>query len=78
MNIVSAFITLSMIWCVDFFVMLPIGVMVEKKHEPGHASSAPAQFNLKEKIKRTTWISFFLFLIAYVLISKGLLSSFIT
>lgn len=74
MNIVSAFITFSMIWWVVFFMVLPIGVVVEAKQQVGNASSAPTESNIKKKLKYTTGISTVIFVIVYIVISHGMLS----
>lgn len=63
-----------MIWWVVIFVVLPWGVKVPEEHEPGHATSAPANPHMLRKALITTAISVVLWAIAFYLIESDLIS----
>lgn len=52
MNIITFIITVTIIWSVVLFIILPIGVKIPDKVEIGHADSAPEnpQIGLKTLI----------------------------
>lgn len=69
MNIVSIIAIYALFWVMTAFVMLPLGI---KNHQemgievqPGHDPGAPANFNPKRILLRTTVISMLLFALYY-------------
>lgn len=46
-----------MIWWIVLFILLPIGVHVDPNCQVGHASSAPRQAKIPEKLIATTLLS---------------------
>jgi predicted secreted protein len=56
-DILSLFFVYCLIWWVVFFVTLPIGIVVEKKHKSGHADSAPKNTYLWKKLFATSFIT---------------------
>ncbi len=57
-----------MIWVVVLFLVLPWGVRIPDKIEPGHATSAPENSYIGLKFLITTIISLFLWVIAYLIL----------
>jgi len=63
----------AIIWWVVLFAVLPWGVKVPDKPEPGHATSAPERPLLWRKAAVTSAISAILWLAAYFLIESDLI-----
>lgn len=56
------------IWVVILFLVLPWGVRVPDKIEPGHATSAPENPRIGLKFLITTVVSVFLWVIAFLVL----------
>ncbi|MGF1609517.1 MAG: DUF1467 family protein [Kiloniellales bacterium] len=74
MTWVTGLMVYAIIWWVVLFAVLPWGVHVPDRQEPGHATSAPEKPMLWRKAAVTTAISAVLWLIAYYLIESDLIS----
>ena len=61
------------IWWVVLFAVLPWGVHVPEKQEPGHATSAPENPMLWRKAAATTVIASILWGVAYYVIESDLI-----
>jgi predicted secreted protein len=59
-----------MIWVVVLFMVLPWGVRLADKPEPGHATSAPMHPYIGLKLLITSVISLFVWVIAYIILTK--------
>ncbi len=46
-----------MIWWVVLFLVLPVGVKMDKNPQTGNASSAPRNANIPQKLMATTLLS---------------------
>ena len=77
MNFTLYFFTFCFIWWISFFIVLPIGVKIEKKVEKGHANSAPSNPRIIFKVMVTTLIALFLTIIIIYLVEKGSLDHLI-
>jgi predicted secreted protein len=74
MNIASLIVVFTMTWWLLFFMMLPLGVKVNRDIQPGHADSAPANPNLRFKVIITTIITVILTGLFYYLVETGKLN----
>ncbi len=74
MNWFTGILVYVMIWWVVLFTVLPWGVRVPEEHEPGHATSAPANPMIGRKFLITTLITTVLWAIAYYLIDSEFIS----
>ncbi|MFQ5467105.1 MAG: DUF1467 family protein [Kiloniellaceae bacterium] len=74
MNWFTGVMLYVIIWWVVVFAVLPWGVRVPDKTEPGHATSAPERPMLLRKALITTLISAVLWVGAYYLITSDLIS----
>lgn len=68
MTLSTSIILYVMIWVVVLFLVLPWGVRVPDKVEPGHANSAPENPQIGLKFLITTVISAFLWVIAFLIL----------
>lgn len=64
MSIMSAILVYAVIWTVVIFIVLPLGVKVPENADEGHASSAPANPRIFEKILITSLVSAILWALA--------------
>ena len=64
----------AMFWWVVLFAVLPWGVKVPDKPEPGHASSAPANPHMPARFAVTSVIAGVIWLIFYYLVRIGVIS----
>lgn len=60
MSIVGIIVVFVVLWWLVFFILLPIGTNPDNAPEKGHASSAPANPNIKKKMLITTIVTFLL------------------
>lgn len=68
MNAFSMILVYSMIWWVVLFLVLPIGVKMDKNPKAGIASSAPTNANIPKKLLATTLLSIpIFFLVKWVI-----------
>jgi len=74
MNWFTGLVVYVIIWWVVLFAVLPWGVRVPDKTEPGHATSAPERPMLWRKALITTAIAAVLWVGAYVLITSDLIT----
>ena len=74
MSWISAIAVYVVIWWVVLFAVLPWGVRVPEKTEPGFATSAPEQPRLWTKAAVTSGIAAVLWLITYLVVSSDLVS----
>ncbi len=74
MNWVTGLLVYVIVWWIAFFMVLPWGVKVPDKPEPGHASSAPDRPLLWRKALITTVIAALVWIAIYYVIDSGLLS----
>jgi predicted secreted protein len=63
----------GLIWWTVLFAVLPWGIHVPEKTEPGHAPSAPENPRLVLKAIITTAISAVIWVIIYYIIDNGLI-----
>lgn len=73
MGLYTGIITFSIIWWTVLFVVLPIGIRVPEETEPGMATSAPSNPDVKRKLLIVTGVSIPLFFIAKWLIDTNVL-----
>lgn len=70
MNIISIVAIYALFWVMSAFVILPFGIRnpseLGEKVEPGHDPGAPANFNPKAILLRTTLLSAALFGLYYL------------
>jgi predicted secreted protein len=59
-----------MIWVVVLFLVLPWGVRIPDKVDPGHATSAPENPYIGLKFLVTSVLSAFLWVIAYLVLRR--------
>jgi predicted secreted protein len=59
-----------MIWVVVLFLVLPWGVRIPDKVEPGHATSAPEHPYIGLKLLVTSVLSALLWVVAYLILKK--------
>ncbi|MCG8596460.1 MAG: DUF1467 family protein [Kiloniellales bacterium] len=74
MTLFNGIVLYACIWFVVIFTVLPWGVRASDNPEAGHEVGAPEQPRLLLKIGITTVISAAVWVIAYLLITSGLLS----
>lgn len=68
MTISTGIVLYVMIWVVVLFLVLPWGVRVPDKVQPGHAESAPENPRIGLKFLITSLISAFLWVIAFLVL----------
>ena len=66
----KGFLIYIIIWFVILFTVLPIGVKVSKKTIKGNAPSAPSNPLIVKKFIITSFISFIIWIVVYLLIKK--------
>jgi len=71
MSWLSGIVVYFLIWWVALFAVLPWGVHIPDKAEPGHAQSAPARPRLWLKAAVTSLIAGLLWLVYYWLYHSG-------
>ncbi len=59
-----------MIWVVVLFLVLPWGVRLPEKAEPGHAASAPDNPQLGLKVLVTSFLSAFVWIVVFLILSE--------
>ena len=74
MNWFTGILVYVMIWWVVLFTVLPWGVKVPDKPEPGHASSAPIKPMLVRKFLITTVLAGVIWATVYYAIASELIS----
>lgn len=75
--IFSYIVTLTCVWWVVFYMVLPFGNKVTIKPESGHADSAPTTPHLGIKIITTSLISIILTMAIVYSIESGYLTKFV-
>ena len=78
MNLTLYFFTFCFIWWISFFIVLPIGIKIEKDVQKGHADSAPKNPRIMYKVMLTTLISLLLTIIIIYLTEQGYLDHLIS
>lgn len=74
MNWFTGFVLYVVIWWLALFVVLPWGVRIPDRPEPGMATSAPERPRIWLKIAVTSGLSAVLWLIAYAIIMSDLVT----
>ncbi|MCG8360924.1 MAG: DUF1467 family protein [Kiloniellales bacterium] len=74
MNWFTGLMVFVIIWWLVLFMVLPWGIRVPDKPEPGHATSAPERPMLWRKALITTAIACVLWVIAYFVIESDLVT----
>lgn len=74
MNWFEGIVVYAVIWWLVIFAVLPWGVRIPDKVEPGFATSAPEHPRLWMKAGVTTVVSAVLWIIADLIISSNLIS----
>ena len=74
MNWFTGLMVFVIIWWIVLFMVLPWGIRVPDKPEPGHATSAPDRPMLWRKALVTTVIASVLWAIAYYVIESDLVT----
>lgn len=70
MSLSNGLIVYVMIWVVVLFLVLPWGVHIPDRLEPGHATSAPEKPQIGLKFLVTSVLSGLLWVIAYLILKK--------
>ena len=73
MNWFSAILVYIVIWWLVLFMVLPFGVKREENVQPGHDSGAPQKPHMWKKVLATSLISAILWLVAYFVITSGMI-----
>lgn len=73
MSVFSGIVVFVCIWWTVIFCVLPIGLSAPAEHDPLTAPGAPANPQIGKKMLITTAISVVLWLIAYAVISSGII-----
>ena len=73
MSIVEAIVSYLVLWWLALFMVLPWGNRAPDRIGKGHAASAPARPRLLKKAGATTVLATFLFVIAWAIVSFGLI-----
>ena len=73
MSVVEAIVTYLVLWWLALFMVLPWGNRAPDRIGKGHAASAPARPRLLKKAAATTVLATFLFAIAWVTVTFGLI-----
>ena len=73
MNWFSAILVYIVIWWLVLFMVLPFGVKREENVQPGHDSCAPQKPHMWKKVLATSLISAILWLVAYFVITSGMI-----
>ena len=74
MGWVSGLLVYALIWSVVLFTVLPWGVKLRDRPEPGHATSAPENPRLWLKMAATSAFSLVIWLAVYAVMASGLIS----
>jgi|EndMetStandDraft_2_1072991.scaffolds.fasta_scaffold803664_1 predicted secreted protein len=74
MHWASGILVFVVLWWLVIFAVLPWGVRIPDKAEPGHADSAPVKPMLGRKVLATTAITAVLWLIVYLVVQSDWLS----
>ena len=74
MHWASGILVFVVLWWLVIFAVLPWGVRIPDKAEPGHADSAPVRPMLGRKVLATTAITAVLWLIVYLVVQSDWLS----
>ena len=74
MHWASGILVFVVLWWLVIFAVLPWGVRIPDKAEPGHADSAPVKPMLGRKVLATTAITAVLWLIVYFVVQSDWLS----
>ncbi len=75
--IFSYIVTLTCIWWVIFYMVLPFGAEVSHKPKLGHADSAPTKPNLGAKVITTSIISILLTICIIYMIEQGIIRNLV-
>lgn len=68
MSLTTGIVVYVMIWVVVLFLVLPWGVTIPDKVEPGHATSAPENPYIGLKFLVTSIISSLFWILAYLML----------
>ena len=74
MHWASGILVFVVLWWLVIFAVLPWGVRIPDRVEPGHADSAPVKPMLGRKVLATTAITAVLWLIVYLVVQSDWLS----
>jgi predicted secreted protein len=74
MHWASGIMVFVVLWWLVIFAVLPWGVRIPDKAEPGHADSAPVRPMLGRKVLATTAITVVLWLVVYLIVQSDWLS----
>jgi len=74
MGWIASIFVYFLIWWVVLFAVLPWGVQVPDKPEPGHAPSAPINPHLALKFVVTTVVSAVIWVIVWYVLNSGWIS----
>ena len=74
MGWISGIFVYFLIWWVVLFAVLPWGVQVPDKPEPGHAPSAPINPRIGVKLIATTIVAAILWVVAWYIMESGWIS----
>jgi predicted secreted protein len=78
MNFTLYFFAFCFIWWITFFIVLPIGIKIEEKAQPGHADSAPINPRIMYKLLLTTIITVILLAVLIYTVEHGYLDKIIS
>jgi len=70
----KGFLIYIIIWWIDVFTILPIGIRKQDKVEKGHAEGAPQNPQILKKFIITSLIAFVLWLLVFFIIKKQIFS----
>ena len=74
MHWASGILVFVVLWWLVIFAVLPWGVRIPDKAEPGHADSAPVKPMLGRKVLATTAITAVLWLVVYFIVQSDWIS----
>lgn len=73
MDIITGIVVYLTIWWVVLYAVLPWGVKLEENPQTGHATSAPANPDLRRKFLVTSGISAIIWLVVWILIKNDVI-----
>jgi predicted secreted protein len=74
MHWASGILVFVVLWWLVIFAVLPWGVRIPDKAEPGHADSAPIKPMLARKVLATTAITAVLWFVVYLIVQSDWIS----
>ncbi|MBI2707572.1 MAG: DUF1467 family protein [Proteobacteria bacterium] len=70
MTLSTGILVYVMVWIVVLFLVLPWGIRLPEKTEPGHATSAPEMPHIGFKLLLTSLLSGLLWMVVFLILKK--------